>query len=187
VPHCSATLVSETRCHFVRINRLISICMNETNRYAVGLAAFVVLIVASTTLMVAAGGLFPQTEYRDWLTWSETFDGADALLRMITRQEWFSRDFSMAIVHISSQFCGLSIPCLNAWTLAPLALAAPIVFFWHTAWGHPFESRSHRRLFGFFLGPHRMRSLGRPLCMTAGRSCSSLRLCVWRFGFIRSA
>ena len=87
-----------------------------------------VMLLASVLLMWAAGELFPTMEYRDWLAWSDRFDVVSVLQRMTLRDAWFSREFSMASVLLSSQMCGINLLCLNAWVLLPVALAATLLF-----------------------------------------------------------
>ena len=84
--------------------------------------------MVGAVLMWAAGDLFPTMEYRDWLAWSDNFSLFNTLQKMIVRDAWFSREFSMAAVQLSSKMCGISLPCLNAFVLLPVTLAAPLLF-----------------------------------------------------------
>ena len=92
------------------------------------ISAGLIAVASGLFVLWAVGDLFPTMEYRDWLLWADRFDAGTALKRMITREVWFSRDFSMSYVQMSSLVCGVNLGCLNAWVLFPVVVSAAILY-----------------------------------------------------------
>lgn len=175
--------------------------------YADLFGAAAIFVAASFALLAFTAQHFPTAEFNDWLNWAHPVDVADLLRRMTLREHWFSRDLSMALVHQSSISCGVNLLCLNAWSIAPLAIAAPMVFLlsralslpmglaalatlvWFVSWptmdALAWHATAHDRwalvfvLVALLLGMHAFRGRsGRPLAVNAAISLVAA-LVVW--------
>jgi hypothetical protein len=73
--------------------------------------------------------LFPLVEYRDWIARGPVrVTPRDLFIGYFLRREPRGIVFSILYAESSGTWCGLSLPCLNGTSLAPLLVAAPLLY-----------------------------------------------------------